>query len=296
MPDSTIMPLAFLFLKMPAGSIRIGQYGGRMQPQINNQHEEPGQCESKAPVPGASLEPGVVNISGAGVRSSAWVHFVWAAAFVAVFAITAIWVLPLFMLRELGNQGVDAIKMALKPSVDAKSIFSQLLGSTDRTRKLVVVTQTVDVELYRENHKRVLNEWFPAGSAWVRVKVLDNQVQFYVPVEEITGQNFVYDDLTRTLRLISPPLRIDREMVSVQSDPAKIIVEEKGSWVPLIGPKVETLRNEAMSELKSEVLRAANHELVSEEARREAQKALDQFFGLLKASLRDDVKLQIQLP
>ena len=121
-------------------------------------------------------------------------------------------------------------------------------------------------------------------------------MQFYVPVEQITGQNFVYDDLTRTLRLISPALRIDREMVSVQSDPAKIIVEEKGPWVPLIGPKVEALRNEAMAELKSEVLRAASHELVKEEARREAQKALDQFFGMLKASLRDDVKLQIHLP
>lgn len=230
------------------------------------------------------------------IRSSAWVHFIWAAAFVAVFAITAIWIVPLFMARELGNQGVDAIRKALKPSVEVKSVFSQLLGSTDRTRKLVVVTQTVDVELYRENHKRVLNDWFPAGSAWVRIKVLDNRVQFYVPVEEITGQNFVYDDLTGTLRVISPPLRIDKEMVSVQSDPEKIIVEEKGSRVPLIGPKVESLRKEAMSELKNEVLKAASHELVKQEAHREAQKALEQFFGLLKASLRDDVKLQIYLP
>ena len=267
-----------------------------MPPEIIDQSAEPAPGKSKAPLISRSPEPGAGNGKVTEVRSSAWVHFIWAVAFVAVFAITAIWVVPLFMVRELGNNGIDALKMALKPSIDAKSIFSQLLGGTDRTRKLVVVTQTVDVDLYREYHKRVLNDWFPAGSAWVRVKVLDNQVQFYVPVEEITGQNFVYDDLTRTLRLISPALRIDREMVSVQSDPAKIIFEEKGSWVPLIGPKVEALRNEAMAELKSEVLRAASHELVKEEARREAQKALDQFFGMLKASLRDDVKLQIHLP
>jgi hypothetical protein len=268
-----------------------------MEPEKTSQSEDAESLQVAKPVESVRLPEPLTGIGPERVvQSSAWVHFIWATAFVAIFALTAIWVLPLFMARELGNQGADAIRRALKPSVEVKSIFSQLLGSTDRTRKLVVVTQTVDVELYRENHKRVLNDWFPAGSAWVRVKVLDNRVQFYVPVEEITGQNFIYDDLTGTLRVIAPPMRIDREMVSVQSDPEKIIVEEKGSWVPLIGPKAETLRKEAMSELKNEVLKAANHELVKEEARREAQKALEQFFGLLKASLRDDVKLQIYLP
>ncbi len=268
-----------------------------MEPEKTRQSEDSEGREGIVPVVVApSAEPTTGCGGVAYVQSSPWVHFVWAMAFVAVFAITAVWVLPLFMARELGNQGLDALQKAFKPSVEVKSVFSQLLGSTDRTRKLVVVTQNVDVELYREDHKRVLNDWFPAGSAWVRIKVLDNRVQYYVPVEEITGQNFVYDDLTGTLRVISPPLRIDKEMVSIQSDPEKIIVEEKGSWVLFIGPKVETLRKEAMSELKTEVLRAAGHELVRDEARREAQKALEQFFGLLKGSLRDDVKLQIYLP
>lgn len=268
-----------------------------MEPEKTSQSEETGGSESIVPVIIApETAPGGACGGIAVVRSSAWVHFVWATAFVTVFAISAVWVLPLFMARELGNQGLDALQKAFKPSVEVKSVFSQLLGSTDRTRKLVVVTQNVDVELFRDHHKRVLNDWFPAGSAWVRIKVLDNRVQYYVPVEEISGQNFVYDDLTGTLRVVSPPMRIDKEMVSVQSDPEKIIVEEKGSWVPFIGPKVEALRKEAMSELKNEVLRAAGHELVKDEARREAQKALEQFFGLLKASLRDDVKLQIYLP
>lgn len=282
---------------MWGGGIRMIKMEVGMEPEKTIQSEDAESLQVAKPVESARLpEPCTGKGPEQVVKSSAWVHFIWALAFVAVFAITAVWVLPLFMARELGNQGLDALQKAFKPSVEVKSVFSQLLGSTDRTRKLVVVTQTVDVELYRDHHKRVLNDWFPAGSAWVRIKVLDNRVQYYVPVEEITGQNFVYDDLTGTLRVVSPPLRIDKEMVSVQSDPEKIIVEEKGSWVPLIGPKAETLRKEAMSELKNEVLKAANHELVKEEARREAQKALEQFFGLLKASLRDDVKLQIYLP
>ena len=65
------------------------------------------------------------------------------------------------------------------------------------------------------------------------------------------------------------------EMVSVQSDPERSS-SKKGFVGALIGES-ETLRKEAMSELKNEVLKAASHELVRRSPC-EAQ-ALEQFSG-----------------
>ena len=229
-------------------------------------------------------------------NASAWVHLIWALAFVAVFAISAVWVLPLFMAQKLANTGIDAVKQALKTDVNVNSIVSQMLGQISRQRKLVVLTQKVSVELTREANHRIFKDWVPAGSAWLNLKVLDNQVQFYVPLDQIDISRISFDAATGMLQIFAPPVKIDQEMVFVQNDPSRILAEEKGSWVPWFGPKVADLRQEAMADLKNEILRTANNELVWAEARREAQKALEDFFRLLQNSLRDNVRLQIYMP
>ena len=229
-------------------------------------------------------------------NASAWVHLIWALAFVAVFAISAVWVLPLFMAQKLANTGIDAVKQALKADVNVNSIVSQMLGQISRQKKLVVLTQNVSVELTREADRRVFNDWVPAGSAWLKLKVLDNQVQFYVPLDQIDISRIRFDAATGILQIFAPPVKIDQEMVFVQNDPTRILAEEKGSWVPWFGPKVADLKKEAMADLKNEILKTANNELVWAEARREAQTALEDFFRLLQNSLRDNVRLQIYMP
>ncbi len=229
-------------------------------------------------------------------RISPWVHFIWAVTLVAVFSISVIWVLPFFMAQKLANDGLDAIEKALKPDIRVNTVVMHLLGQIDRTRKLVVYSQEFDVEFSREKHKRLFNDWVPAGSAMVRLRVPGNRVQFYVPLDELDISRFHFDEATGRLTVQSPPVKMDQEMVSVQSDPQKITVEEKGSWVPLFGPRVSDLKNEAMAEVKGEVIRAANNELVWNEARREAVRALEDFFSMLKASLREDIRLQIYTP
>ncbi len=237
------------------------------------------------------------------LQSSPLVHFIWAVAFVAVFAISAIWVLPLILVKNTADRSLDAVKggldaliMALKPSVEVNTIISRTIGSLSREKKLVVMTQTVDAEITREKLGRTFYEYIPTGTARVRIKALDNRVQFYIPLDELGLERFQYDPSAGILKIFAPPVKIDRDVVFVQSDPAKLLIEAKGSWVPIIGPNVEELRNEVMADLKNEVVMTANQDLLWQEADRQAHKALEDFFQLLKSSLKENVSLQIYLP
>ena len=241
-----------------------------------------------------------------GNKSSAWVHFIWALAFVAVFSVSAIWIYPLYLaqegakgsgkiLQQTISKGMDALRSCLKTEIKAENIYSQLLGDIDRTRKLVVFTQNVDIELDKEDNKRILNDWLPAGTASMNMKVMGNKVQFFVPVAKINLDDFYYDPVHKELNIVCPPVEIDSDMVVVQSNPEKIKIKESGSWVPFIGPDVKELTRKAKMELKNEVLLAANNELVWIAARAEAKKALQQFFLLLQRSLNEKVRIKIQL-
>lgn len=239
-------------------------------------------------------------------KGSAWVHLIWALAFVAVFSVSAIWVYPLYLaqkgaqgggkiLQQTIRKGMDALNACLKTEIKAENIYSQMLGDIDRTRKLVVFTQNIDVELDKEHNKRILSDWLPAGSAKVNMKVMGNKVQFFVPVDEINIDDFYYDPVHNELNIVCPPVEVDSDMVVVQSNPEKIKIKESGSWVPFIGPDVKELTRKAKMELKNEVLLAANNELVWLAARAEAKKALQQFFILLQRSLKEKIRIKIQL-
>ncbi len=264
--------------------------------------EEAGRSDAPVPSEIPVVEKGGDSLPGHG-RSSPVIHFIWAVALVAIFAITAVWILPMVMVKNVASSGIDVVKtgidalsMALKPSSEVNTIISHTIGSLSREKKLVVMTQNIDAEILREKPGRIFFDYIPTGTARVRVKALDNRVQFYIPLDELGLEKFQYDQSAGTLKIFAPAVKIDRNMVFVQNDPAKLFVEAKGSWLPLIGPNVEELRNEVMADLKNEVVRAANNDLLWQEADRQAHKALEDFFQLLKSSLKDNVRLQIFLP
>lgn len=240
-------------------------------------------------------------------RAGALVHLIWACAFVAVFAILAVWVLPLYLTEKAGRdsatagreilvRGLDAIAEACRPTVNVHNVISSTIGRLDPTRKLVVHTQNIDVEVNRHGEIRRIWEMIPWSKATVKLKVLDNRVQLYIPFDELSEKNFIFDRRNNSLTIEVPKLKIDREMVMVQSDPAKIFEEKRGSWVPF-GVDVEELSYDARSELENEVIRTANkNELMWLAARDAAQKALEQLFSMMRSSLAENVTLQIYLP
>ena len=182
----------------------------------------------------------------------------------------------------------------------ARSVISQYIsefGKTHLDKKLVVLTQDVTVEISKEIDNRILWDWVSVGSANSKFKFIDNKVQYYVPLSEIKDDSVLYDPQTRTIKVIAPKVRIDKEMVSVQSDPAKVVKEENGSWSPF-GPSLKDISNEIMSEVKSVVIREGYHQLIRDKAQVEAQKAIEDFFNTALSELikKENVNLQIILP
>lgn len=178
-----------------------------------------------------------------------------------------------------------------------ESIIIHRLTAMDEQKKLVVFTQEVDIEVSDEDHPRFFYDYFPKGSATVKMRLKENRVQYYIPLDEIKLDTIEYDPNSRVLTIFAPQTRIDNKTVFVQTDPAKITIEENGSWNPW-GPKTEDLKNKIRESLKQEVLRAASHPLVREKADREAEKALQQLFNnILDAWLKgNSSKLQIIMP
>lgn len=180
-----------------------------------------------------------------------------------------------------------------------KSITNYIseFGKTHLDKKLVVLTQDVTVEISKEIDNRILWDWVSVGSANSKFKFIDNKVQYYVPLSEIKDDSIFYDPQTRTVKIISPKVRIDKDMVSVQSDPTKVIKEENGSWSPF-GPSLKDLSNEIMAEVKEVVIREGYHQFIRDKAQAEAQKAVEDFFNAALSELikKENVNLQIILP
>ena len=193
-------------------------------------------------------------------------------------------------------KGFQAVSQACKTSEKSKEIWSFTLGKMDEKKKLVVYTQDINVEIEETEAKRILNDYIPAGTAKVKVKVMDNRVQYVIPLDQITEECFVYNPTTKKFVINCPPVKIDQTMVVVQSNPEKIIKEQSGSWVPVIGPDVDKLTDKVLGQIKTEVIRQANHQIFKEKARKEAIHALESLFQVLKNSLSEGIDFQIMLP
>lgn len=271
-----------------------------MNEQIELKATEEKSVNSKADQDADSTKP--ANSS----KTSPWVHLIWASVTMVIILVLAFVIYPVekahmvisegkTTFEKVVETGVDAFKAGIRPQISVKDVVSRTLGKIDRSKKLVVFTQEVDVEISREKNKRILDDYLPAGSAAVKIRVLGNKVQFFVPLVKIDINCFSYDRTSRVLSIKCPRVLMDKDVVSVQTDPAKIIIEENSSWVPL-GPKSSDLLKEAQADLKNEVLRTANHDLVWSAAKIEAEAALRDFFRALEDSLRDNSSIQIILP
>ncbi len=175
-------------------------------------------------------------------------------------------------------------------------IFSEF-GKTSTEKKLIVLTQDVSVEISRDKDKRILDDWLSIGSANLKIKFIDNKVQYFVPLDEIKDSNFIYDAESRTMKIECPSVRLDKEMVFIQSDPNKVIKEENGSLNPF-GPKLKDLDKEIMSEIKNRILIEGNKPLIREKAQIEARIALENLFNKVLGEFlrKEDVKLQLIYP
>ena len=160
-----------------------------------------------------------------------------------------------------------------------------------------MLTQNVTVEISKEKDNRILWDWVSVGSSALKVKFIDNKVQYYIAMADFEDQNIQYDPISKTIQITVPPVKIDKDMVSVATEKDKVLKEENESWSPF-GPNIEELNDDIMNEIKKEVLRAGFNPLIREKAQAEAKIAMESLFNKILGEFlkKEGLKLQVIVP
>jgi len=197
-------------------------------------------------------------------------------------------------LEGLAGKVYDRLKDGLRPLVTVRTSVTSQFTRIDSTPKLVVMTDTIAVDITRTSEKRAIWGLLNLGTTEVRLKAPGNKVQFYIPIGQLEAEDFSFDRARRRIVIRVPAPILDRDIVEVQSDPAKIEVETHVGWARLSAYSGKALEAKAREGLRDEVLRTADSQAMHEIARTKAEKTLRTFFGDLESSFLDGVGIEFQ--
>ena len=197
-------------------------------------------------------------------------------------------------LEGMAGKVFEKLREGLRPNVTLRTIINSQFAKLDATPKLVVLTDTIDVEVAKSSEKRVLWGLLNLGTTEVRLKAPGNKVQFYIPVREIKAEDFSYRPAAKKVVVRVPGPVLDRQVVDVQSDPSKIEVETRVGWARLSAFSGKRLEAKAREALRQEVLASADTPPMHDLARLHAEKTLKAFFAELEGALGDGVRLEFE--
>jgi hypothetical protein len=193
--------------------------------------------------------------------------------------------------REIVGRVYEKIRDGLRPNVRYTTLITNQFSELSARPKLVVLTATTTVEVVKRSEKSALWGLLDLGDTVVRLKADGNRVQFYVPVGEIRPEDFSYDAVRKQVVVRVPAPVLDRDIVEVQSDPAKIQVQTKVGWARLQSYSGKHLEAKAREALRQEVLASADSRPMRDMARMQAEKSLRGLFRDLADSLQPGVTL-----
>ena len=209
-----------------------------------------------------------------------------------VFIVIVVFVITWHLAVAFTIKSIQSVMDFTRKTV--KEYISATYGEGKKEQKLVVFTQSLDVEINKDEDNRILWDWISVGSARLKVKFLDNKVQYFVPVNQIQDNHIMYDPERRTIKIICPPVFIDKEMVFIQPDPEKIIREENGSWSPF-GPRMKDLNDAVKKGIVEKTLRLGHTREIRQKAQSAAKEALEQLFNKILGEFLRKEKLNLEL-
>lgn len=162
------------------------------------------------------------------------------------------------------------------------AIVLTALGESSSRGKLVVFTQEVTTQATIESDRRLTEKrYVPGTQRRLTILAEGNRFQYYVPVHQISENNFSMEEELQRLHVRLPEPLLDEEMVSIQSDPAKIMVESTGGLLTFGDDRVEIQK--AQAALKPAVLKQARAASVKKQANEGAREVMT---NLLRDVLR----------
>jgi hypothetical protein len=185
----------------------------------------------------------------------------------------------------------DRLGDLLRPNVTAKTIVFNAVGEMKKQKKLVVLTVEVTAEIHKENQKSWLGvNW---GTTTVDLKA-PGKVQYFVPLERFGPSNFVVAADRRSMVVRVPEPVLDREIVEVESDPAKLEVRTEAGWARLASWSGKALEDSAKAELRRNVLAAGDAPLVHAQAETAAREAVLEILKPLAEALKEGVEVRVE--
>ena len=163
---------------------------------------------------------------------------------------------------------------------------------TDFKFKPVVLTQYITVELSQNEVATLCG--ITTGNADLRVTYKDNKVQYYVDLERLSDQDVQYDMDSRSINIYIASPKIDEDMVEVQSDPDKINIKDKTSWITY-GIDLEKMKVDIQKRVRKEVLEAGSHDMYKASARRNAKEKLYELFNRVLKGYLEEKNLDLNI-
>lgn len=186
----------------------------------------------------------------------------------------------------------SGLAQAFQPKVNVNTVIYTTLSNMVNQSKLVVLSTQINVDLTKSNEKVIWG--MPLGTTTVTVRALDNRVQYYVPLTNISKDDFRYDDVHKRLTLRVPAPRIDEDLVEVQSDPSKIEFRTDVGWARLNSRSGQFLRDQAQRELRPAIVREGNNSLYLDKAKANARESLKKLLEPLGTKLKEDVEVEVE--
>ena len=241
-------------------------------------------------------------------KISSWCNF-FIKLLIVVIAFGFCLSFALYKLEQAGERIIVSSKSAVQDTIKKTMEYWEGIGKhcqevitecvadyvkSHTDKKLVVFTKELNIEIYKELESRLLWDYISGGIASSRFIFKGNRVQFYVPLAEIKEDHIIYEPVTRTVKVFAPKVRIDKDMVFIQNEPDKVIKEVNGSWSPF-GPKLKEVSDAIMQEVKTRTLKEGYEPEIIEEAKVEAQKALEDLFNKVLGEFLKKENLNLQI-
>ncbi|MBF0409189.1 MAG: DUF4230 domain-containing protein [Candidatus Riflebacteria bacterium] len=195
--------------------------------------------------------------------------------------------------REIFSEPFRHIANLIKPEVSVSTVMNAAVNSLKKTPKLVVLTAAFGVETKKISTKSVFWGYVSLGDTIVTLRAIDNKVQYYIPLDKISRESLIYDEINGRLSIKIPQPRLDENLIEVQTDPAKIEIMTSLGWARFDKFSGKKLRDESARELRNAVIEQGRDEYFLVKARKEAEKMIKRSLSEISEAMKKDLPIDV---
>ncbi len=178
-----------------------------------------------------------------------------------------------------------------RPAPTATTVLTRVVGELRAQSRLVVLQADVEAELRKSSEKRW--RWIDLGTTTVWLAA-PGRVQYVIDLSDIGTDALEYEPERNTLLVRLPRPYLDRDMVYVEPDPAKIAVMKQIGWARLDRCSGRQVESQVRRELRSAILAAGEHEWIRERAEKAAHEAVAKLLRPIAAKLGGETTVEVE--